>query len=42
MLDDLDIKILNLLQENGRIKRNAIAEKVGLSLPSLSERLNKL
>ena len=42
MLDDLDIKILNLLQENGRIKRNAIAEQVGLSLPSLSERLKKL
>ena len=42
MLDDLDIKILNLLQENGRVKRNAIAEQVGLSLPSLSERLKKL
>lgn len=42
MLDDLDIKILNLLQENGRIKRNAMAEQVGLSLPSLSERLKKL
>ncbi|MBU2492789.1 MAG: Lrp/AsnC family transcriptional regulator [Bacteroidetes bacterium] len=42
MLDDLDIKILNLMQENGRVKRNAIAEQVGLSLPSLSERLKKL
>lgn len=42
MLDNLDIKILNILQENGRAKRNAIAEEVGLSLPSLSERLKKL
>jgi len=42
MLDAVDIKILNALQENGRTKRNALAEIVGLSLPSLSERLKKL
>ncbi len=42
MIDKIDIQILNLLQENGRIKRNAIAEAVGLSLPSLSERMKKL
>ncbi|HZW38400.1 MAG TPA: Lrp/AsnC family transcriptional regulator [Ignavibacteriaceae bacterium] len=42
MLDNLDIKILSLLQLNGRKKRNEIAEAVGLSLPSVSERLNKL
>ncbi|MCF8243082.1 MAG: Lrp/AsnC family transcriptional regulator [Melioribacteraceae bacterium] len=42
MLDDIDIKILNMLQENGRTKRNQLAEAVGLSLPSLSERLKKL
>lgn len=42
MLDNLDLKILNILQEQGRIKRNAIAEQVGLSLPSLSERMKKL
>jgi Lrp/AsnC family transcriptional regulator, leucine-responsive regulatory protein len=42
MLDDLDIKILNILQKGARTKRNEIAEKVGLSLPSVSERLNKL
>ncbi|MFH1194252.1 MAG: Lrp/AsnC family transcriptional regulator [bacterium] len=41
-MDDLDIKIMRLLQENGRIKRNALAEAVGLSLPSLSERMKKL
>ncbi|MCF8265717.1 MAG: Lrp/AsnC family transcriptional regulator [Melioribacteraceae bacterium] len=42
MLDATDLKILDILQENGRTKRSLIAEKVGLSLPSLSERLNKL
>jgi Lrp/AsnC family leucine-responsive transcriptional regulator len=42
MLDDLDIKILNILQNNGRTKRNVLAEAVGLSIPSVSERLNKL
>ncbi|MGD8781745.1 MAG: Lrp/AsnC family transcriptional regulator [Ignavibacteria bacterium] len=42
MLDSLDHKILNLLQENGRKKRKDLADEIGLSLPSLSERLNKL
>jgi Lrp/AsnC family transcriptional regulator, leucine-responsive regulatory protein len=42
MLDDLDIKILNLLQEKGRTKRNELAEVVGLSIPSISDRLHKL
>jgi Lrp/AsnC family transcriptional regulator, leucine-responsive regulatory protein len=42
MLDDLDIAILKKLQENGRTKRNELADTVGLSIPSLSERLRKL
>lgn len=42
MLDAIDIKILDRLQENARTKRNALAEEVGLSLPSLSDRLKKL
>lgn len=42
MLDDLDIKILKTLQINGRTKRNELAEQVGLSIPSVSERLKKL
>ncbi|MDA3860310.1 MAG: Lrp/AsnC family transcriptional regulator [Melioribacteraceae bacterium] len=42
MLDEIDLKILNMLQDDGRTKRNVLAEAVGLSLPSLSERLNKL
>ncbi len=41
-MDAIDIKILDILQKDGRTKRNAIAEQVGLSLPSLSERLKKL
>jgi len=42
LVDEIDLKILNRLQENGRTKRNELAELVGLSLPSLSERLKKL
>ncbi len=42
MLDNLDTKILSLLQQQGRTKRSQIAEEIGLSIPSVSERLNKL
>ena len=42
MLDELDIKILNILQQKGRTKRNELAEVVGLSIPSISDRLHKL
>ena len=42
MIDAIDIKILNILQFKARTKRNQIAEEVGLSLPSVSERLKKL
>ena len=42
MLDDIDLKILGILQEAGRTTRNDLAEAVGLSLPSASERLRKL
>ncbi len=42
MLDDIDLKILTILQKQGRTKRNDLAESVGLSLPSASERLRKL
>ena len=41
-LDEIDARILELLQERGRIKRNVVAEEVGLSLPSVSERMRKL
>jgi Lrp/AsnC family leucine-responsive transcriptional regulator len=42
MLDELDNKILEALQLKGRTKRNELAELVGLSVPSVSERLKKL
>ncbi len=42
MLDDLDIKVLRVLQKEGRTKRNELADAVGLSIPAISERLHKL
>lgn len=42
MLDDVDVKILETLQKKGRTRRNDLAEIVGLSLPSVSERVRKL
>jgi len=41
-LDEIDVKLLEILQKNGRIRRNDLADQVGLSLPSVSERLRKL
>ncbi|MBM4168255.1 MAG: Lrp/AsnC family transcriptional regulator [Ignavibacteria bacterium] len=41
-LDEIDVKLLEVLQEDGRTKRNELAEIVGLSLPAVSERLRKL
>ena len=41
-IDEIDAKILRLLQAKGRMKRNRIAEEVGLSVPSVSERMRKL
>jgi Lrp/AsnC family leucine-responsive transcriptional regulator len=42
MLDEIDHKILEIIQKGGRTKRNDLAERVGLSLPAASERLRKL
>jgi len=33
---------MEILQKNGRTRRNELAEQVGLSLPSVSDRLRKL
>lgn len=41
-MDAIDIKILNILQENGREAHSNIAKAVGLSAPSVSERIKKL
>ena len=40
--DEIDKKILNLLQENGRITNADLASKVGLSPPPMLERVKKL
>ena len=42
MLDEIDATLLEILQKGGRTRRNDLAEAVGLSLPSVSERLRKL
>jgi Lrp/AsnC family leucine-responsive transcriptional regulator len=41
-LDSIDLKILNHLQKEGRAQRNTISEIVDLSVPSVSDRMNKL
>lgn len=41
-LDDIDMKLLEVLQQSGRTKRNELADLVRLSLPAVSERLRKL
>lgn len=41
-IDTIDLKLLDMLNEQGRIRRNELAEAVGLSIPSVSERLEKL
>lgn len=42
LLDHTDIKILNLLQEDGRITIKALAEKLGLSTTPIFERMKRL
>ncbi len=41
-IDHINATILRLLQEKGRMKCNAIAELVGLSVPAVSDRVRKL
>lgn len=41
-LDQIDIKILEILQDNGRITNVKLAERVGISPPSMLERVRKL
>ena len=42
MIDAIDCQILEILQKSGRIQRNRIAERVGLTIPAVSERMRKL
>jgi Lrp/AsnC family leucine-responsive transcriptional regulator len=41
-LDAIDLQILEVLQSQGRTKRNELADTVKLSIPAVSERLRKL
>lgn len=41
-LDPIDLTLLDILQKKGRTRRNELAEAVGLTIPSISERLRKL
>lgn len=41
-MDATDIKILDLLQRDGRMTHSEIAKTVGLSAPSVGERIKKL
>lgn len=41
-LDNIDVAILDILQKNGRTRRNELAAAVGLSVPSIGDRLRKL
>jgi Lrp/AsnC family leucine-responsive transcriptional regulator len=41
-LDEIDIKLLTLLQTDGRMSQHDLAEAVGLSSPATGDRLRKL
>jgi Lrp/AsnC family leucine-responsive transcriptional regulator len=41
-MDNIDLQILDLLQRDGRLTNAAIGEQVGLSAPSVFERVRKL
>lgn len=42
MLDDIDLKILTLLQANGRMSHSAIGKEVDLTGPSVYARIQRL
>lgn len=41
-MDNIDIKIIKLLQENARVTASEIAAAINLSVPAVSERVKKL
>src|SRR5690606_3582763 len=41
-IDKVDLQILDLLQDNGRISQHDLAKAVGLSAPAVGERLRQL
>jgi Lrp/AsnC family leucine-responsive transcriptional regulator len=42
IMDNLDIKILKLLQQNSRVTASEISNKINLSVPAVGDRLKKL
>ena len=41
-MDNIDIKILKILQQNSRITASEISSRINLSIPAVSDRLKKL
>ena len=41
-IDDIDLRILDMLQRNGKLSQAKIAGAVGLTTPSVNERIKKL
>ena len=41
-LDDINIELLDLLQQNGRMSYRELGERVGLSAPAVTERVRRL
>ena len=41
-MDNIDIKILNLLKQNARMSASEIGEKINLSVSAVLERIKKL
>lgn len=41
-LDGIDVQIIEILQENGRIMYKDIAQKAGISLPTVRDRIRRL
>lgn len=42
MLDQIDQFLIRALQENGRRKKNDLAQEIGMSVPAVAERMKKL
>lgn len=41
-MDDIDIKILEMLKDNSRVNASVIAETIGMSVSAVAERIRKL
>lgn len=41
-LDEIDLRLLEMLQEHGRVSQHDLAQAVGLSSPAVGERVRKL